>query len=511
MNIVTISNITTEPFLAKSLSKHFADYQITYAALSLEEIYDGVSKAILQSADYIIVLIRFSEYFKFALFDICDKVAYKRLFDMITEKTLALYDYLKLHSQGYIIWFGYEGYDDKLKYILGHTYLRDQFIDDINVSICKRIYEKTTYIDLKALVAELGIDRAYSNKNKYRWNAPFSTVLLERISGEIYKQYQINQGITKKCIVLDCDNVLWRGILSEDGIEQIKLGDGLGRSYQDFQRFLLTLYNHGVILAICSKNDESDVLRVFREHSGMILKEEHIACFQVNWDNKADNIRQLASELNIGLDSIVFIDDSEFEINMVKELLPEVTAILYDRDTVYENLSCFNLKNKADLEGVKQRARTYQTNHKREALRKESSSFDEYLQSLELAVDVHKALPVELARISELTQRTNRCTNGTRYTIDQLKEKLNESCYQLYSVFVSDKFSNLGLVGVIGIEGDSLDLFSLSCRALGRKVEDSMLEFTINKKVSGFRFTSTSKNHELYLKLKQNYREMLKP
>ena len=122
--------------------------------------------------------------------------------------------------------------------------------------------------------------------------------------------------------------MLWGGILSEDRIENIKLGgNGWGRIYQDFQRFVLSLYYHGVILAICSKNDLPDVLRMFHEHSEMIMREEYIACFQVNWEDKPSNIQKIAEKLNIGLDSMVFVDDSPVEIEAVKAILPKVTTI----------------------------------------------------------------------------------------------------------------------------------------------------------------------------------------
>ena len=143
------------------------------------------------------------------------------------------------------------------------------------------------------------------------------------------------------------------GILSEDGIEGIKLGkSGLGRPYYDFQNFVLKLYQHGVILAVCSKNDEEDVLRVFREHSEIPLKEKHISCFMVNWENKPSNIERIAEYLNIGLDSIVFVDDSSIEIESVKSLLPEVTAIQFDKYMDYEPFSCFNLRSDYDIEEV---------------------------------------------------------------------------------------------------------------------------------------------------------------
>ena len=121
------------------------------------------------------------------------------------------------------------------------------------------------YIDLKHLITKIGINSLYSSKGKYRWNAPYSKELMALMADEVNKQYLIHTGRTKKCIVLDCDNVLWRGVFSEDGIEGIHLGNsGLGREYQDFQRFLLSLYYYGVILTVCSKHDEADVLCVFR-------------------------------------------------------------------------------------------------------------------------------------------------------------------------------------------------------------------------------------------------------
>ena len=229
----------------------------------------------------------------------------------------------------------------------------------------------------------------------------------------------------------------------------------------------------------------------------MLLKEEHIACFKANWDNKPDNIRKIAEELNIGLDSMVFVDDSQFEIQSVKALLPEVTAILYERDTIYSKLSCFHLKSSVDRDKVKHRIETYQTNVRRRMLQNQSSSYNEYLRTLKTNVDIHPALPMELARIAELTQRTNKCTNGVRYTVDQLKQKLQDESYRLYAVSVSDRFSDLELVGVIGISGHTLDLISLSCRALGREVETHMMSFVKKDEVVEYRYIPTAGNRKL--------------
>ena len=263
----------------------------------------------------------------------------------------------------------------------------------------------------------------------------------------------------------------------------------------------MILYYHGVILTVCSKNDEKDILRVFSEHSGMILKKNHISCFKVNWDNKAENIKRIALELNIGLDSIVFVDDSYFEIQSVKAILPEVTAILFDRNSIYNGFNCFNLRNNINITQVVQRNETYKNNANSEKLKKQCISYEEYLQMLETKIDIHIATQSEISRISELTQRTNRCTLGIRYTVNQLKQKIQNSNYKLYSIYVADKFSDLGLVGAIGLYADEVDLFSLSCRALGRNIEEKMFDVIRKNNTNSFKFISTQKNDELYNKL----------
>lgn len=257
-----------------------------------------------------------------------------------------------------------------------------------------------------------------------------------------------------------------------------------------------------MILTVCSKNDMSDVMRMFREHSEMILKEEHIACFQVNWNNKADNIRKISDILNIELHSMVFIDDSNFEVELVKQLLPEVTTIKYKRDTVYGKLSCFNLKSDVDIDKIRQRNNTYKTNEQRVKLKDSSKSFENYLNLLDMKIDIHPTLQMEYARVAELTQRTNKCTNGKRYTVANIKERTSLGVIKLYSVCVSDCFSDLGLVGAFEIEGESLTLFSLSCRALGRKVEQKMAEYILsNHQIDNVVFKSTDKNDGLKLLL----------
>lgn len=499
IKIVVISNIILEPFFSDFIKN---DFSACMDSVCVETVlYENYlhERDKVRNADCIVIWRNIDGFYPNLINRIIDGST--SIDDVIrdnNERSQTLYSFLKETTSAHIVWMGAEDYCyNQYANISGNTFVCQEIVDRINIEYNVMMQGTSVCIDLKRMIAKLGFSRSFDNKSKYRWNTPYSRDLMSEVSKEIYKQHLIHSGVTKKCIVLDCDNVLWGGVLSEAGIEGIQLSNsGLGRSFQDFQRFVLTLHYHGAIIAICSKNDESDILRMFREHDGMILTEENISIFCVNWDSKSDNIKKIAQNLNISLDSIVFVDDSDFEIQLVSTLLPDVVAIKYDRNDIYEKLDCFNLKKDVNIESVKQRTLTYRTSKMREKIKSGVASFDDYLNSLEMKLDIHKSLPAELSRIAELTQRTNKCTNGKRYTVDQLNKKICEG-YELYSVFISDKFSDLGLVGAIGIEDCAVDLFSLSCRALGRRAEDTMIEFILNRNIRTMMFVATQKNTHL--------------
>lgn len=493
--ITVLSNLSFEAqwqlCIKERKSCAFSDTLYNY--ISYEEYYESAKN--IRSAEVIAVCLNFEELYPDLSGNILSgKVTYEAVENDCIQRCKNLYLYVKNHSKAHVIWFGFEDYYSLHSKNYGSILPFDGLVDNINL----RLYDMCkgdTFIDFKRLVANIGVKNAYDNKGKYRWNSPYSKDLINSMIDELEKQYLIITGDTKKCLILDCDNVLWGGILSEDGIEGIQIGNsGLGRQYKDFQRYLLDLYYHGIILAVCSKNDEADVSRVFNEHTGMLLKEEHIACFACNWNDKPGNIESISKMLNISLDSIVFVDDSIFEIESVKTILPDIKAVLYKRDSVYNELSCFNIRLDTDFQTVSDRIDTYKTNIKRAELLKSSSSYEDYISSLEMIVDIHKTTESELARVSELTQRTNKCTNGVRYTLEHLKVIMSFDDYQIFTVCLSDRFSSLGVVGVIGLKDNSIDLFSLSCRALGRDVENEMLKYAIKVGAKRARFFDSGKN-----------------
>lgn len=495
--IAIISNVLFEPYLQKYIKSFFVkSKQPDILFISCYDLHQCHSD--LKDVNMVVVYMNFELLCQNISKDVfLKKYDYYYVLSEYERKCRELYLLIKQQINIPIIWFGFEDYFCNQSYICGYIPAFDGLVDRLNLKLIE-ILRDDIFVDFKKLIAKVGISKAYDHKGKYRWNAPYSKELICVVAEEIHKQYLISLGSTPKCLVVDCDNVLWGGIIEQDGIEGIQIAsDGLGRPFQDFQRFLLELFFRGVILAVCSKNDETEVLKIFREHTGMLLKEEHISCFKCNWDNKPENIKAIANELNIGLDSMVFVDDSIFEIESVKSVLPEVRTVLYNRDSIYQDLSCFNLKSNVSINTVMERTTTYKTNAMREKLKSTSKSFSDYISSLNMNIDIHKTCLQELSRVAELTQRTNKFTNGTRYTLEQLKTKFNDENYQLYTVCLSDKFSNLGIVGAIGIYGKTVDLFSLSCRALGRNVEYSMLDYLLQRKTSDVLYTSTTKNQAI--------------
>ncbi len=500
-SMMFISNITLEPYFTSLLSDTFFSSNI-YPVISIvryEDFSFEEREEELLKADTIIIWLDL-----YALFPnlSVDFISREKGIEATTDELVLIWKRFICRlcdsSSARILWFGFEDYSIQSNIYLGNIFSKHEVADELNQRLFVEFADKVAFIDLKRLIALTGINNAFDQKQKYRWGNPYSQLLIKEAVREIFKQYLIIHGITKKCIILDCDNVLWGGVLSEDGRENLQLGGiGPGLRFQNFQRFLLQMYYSGVILAICSKNDLNDVLEMFRAHSEMLLKERHISCFQVNWDQKSDNIKKISEVLNIGLESMVFIDDSEFEIESINTILPEVTAILYEKDTIYAKLDCFNLSGNVDNQAIKIRTETYQINQKRHQLKAEYQTYDKYLENLHTTVTISKADVLSLNRISELSQRTNKCTNGKRYTVNELKN-LRADGMILYSILASDKFGDLGLVGAICIYDNILKLFCLSCRALGRNIEDQMIQYIFKRhRIVDIEFYSTSKNDDL--------------
>jgi FkbH-like protein len=340
-------------------------------------------------------------------------------------------------------------------------------------------------VDLESVAGKHGKLRCVDPKLYYRGSFVFSESFLPVIADEYMGYIKALKNLTRKCIVLDLDNVLWGGIIGEDGTEGIQLGnDSPGNAYKDFQRILLSYHNRGVLLAVNSKNNPEDALKAIREHPHMLLREKHFAAMRINWQNKVQNMVELAKEINIGLDSIVFIDDNPREREQMKQALSQVLVVdmpsspfLY-RQTL-ENLNDFNVL--ALTEEDKKRGEMYHTKKRREELRETISSLEDFLKSLEMKVVIRHADDYSLPRIVRIVNKTNQFNLTTRRYTDAEIRKMKETKdkFEVYGLQVCDKFGDEGIVGVAIIRKQpktwTVDSFLLSCRVIGRKVETAFL------------------------------------
>ncbi len=495
INILVLSDFTVEHFLDWSLKNAFLKenkrLNIVFGQINNYNFFEKNYKSL--NFDYIIVWLNL-----YSMLDITD-LSKEQVFDFV----LRGYNYIKKNFKSKVLWIGIDTIEQLENRIYGNIAYMNDMRTIINNQIIKNISQDDVFIYLDRIIAHIGCDKAYNMKYKYKWDCIYKKELFEQLAEEILKQYKVDHGERIKCIVLDCDNVLWGGILSEDGIANLKLGNmGGGKIYKDFQKYMLMLYRHGILLAIVSKNDSMDVNYVFENHNEMILKQEHITCFQVNWNTKTHNLLIISETLNISLNNILFIDDSQFEINLVNRILPEVKTILFKPYEFYKELNVFNLSAKVDLEMVEKRNQTYKINVMRKELRKNMDSYDEYLTYINTKMDIHEAKESEIRRISELSLRTNKMTNGNRLTVNDIKKMMESNDFKVYSVYVSDIFGDLGLVGAIILyDNREVQLICLSCRAMGRGIENKMIdEILLNSSNIDLLERDTGKNAE-FIKL----------
>jgi FkbH-like protein len=353
--------------------------------------------------------------------------------------------------------------------------LREYFAGDSRVQVC----------DLDSIAAYFGYANSISPEMMAMARIPFSEGFLTLLAKKLVSHLKVKAGIIRKCLVLDCDNTLWGGIIGEDGMDGIALGpDWPGREYVNFQKAILELYHQGVILAINSKNNEQDVMQVLREHPHMMLKEEHFAAIIVNWDAKPQNMEKLADQMNIGLDSLVFVDDNPAERQLMRQMLPQVEVLdLPDNPAFFEKTlreTSFFAKTSLTEED-KKRGETYAAQRRRMELQKSSVSFDDFLKSLEMVCSIRLAEEKDVKRAAQLTQRTNQFNLTThRYSEADIKTMLQSPNWRIYVLGLKDKFGDNGTVGLAIVEIKPecwrLDTFLMSCRVIGRQVEDAFVD-----------------------------------
>ena len=340
--------------------------------------------------------------------------------------------------------------------------------------------------DLESLVFRMGTERFYSARDMLTAMQPFSAEAIPTLARQLAELCLLYRTTPVKCIVLDCDNTLWGGIIGEDGLSGIQLGETYpGLCYQQFQRQLDELSRLGFLLAINSRNNEADITEVFEKHPGMVLKTDQIAAAQINWQDKAANMREIARDLNIALDSLVFIDDSEFEINLIRDQLPEVRCLMVPQPpwALPGLLPSSGIIDRLSVTAEdRTKAGMYAQERRRRRYRQKAGSLEDYLRGLGIQMRFEPFDPARhLARAAQLTQKTNQFNLTTRrYTEADLRE-MSERGAAVFLASLSDRFGDYGRIALAIVKPAAaprtcdLDVFLLSCRVIGRRVEDSFL------------------------------------
>jgi FkbH-like protein len=343
-------------------------------------------------------------------------------------------------------------------------------------------YANVRIINTEDIVRTVGKQAAFDSRFYFRSKSPYTGAFMNELARRITAAARGFGAHYYKVLALDCDNTLWGGVIGEDLLEGIKLGpyDYPGNIFWRMQQEFTALERQGILLALVSKNNPADVDEVLRKHPDMVIKETQIVAKKVNWEDKPSNLRALAKELNVGLDSFVFLDDSSFECEAVRQQLPmvktvQVPATLSDYPRVVEEIKSLFLTggiaadSRAKTEQYRQRAGA-------EGLKAQFDTQEEYLESLELKVELTRNAGASVARISELSQKSNQFNLTThRYSVAEIEQMMEGDSHAVYSLVVSDKFGNAGLTGVVVIRYEgrvaTIENFFMSCRVIGRGVE----------------------------------------
>jgi len=346
-------------------------------------------------------------------------------------------------------------------------------------------------VDVANLAGQIGYLNAHDPRLYVTSKVAFALDFLPSVAKAVVDVVKAVSGTIKKCLILDLDNTVWGGIIGDDGMENIQLGElGMGHAFDALQRWARELKHRGIILAVCSKNDEDIAKEPFRNHPDMSLRLDDIAVFTANWDNKVDNIKLIQKTLNIGFDSMVFLDDNPFERNMIRDLLPDVTVPELPEDpALYVSfLRSLNLFETASFsEEDRSRTRQYQEKMARVDFEKTFTSVDDYLRNLEMSSLVKPFDDFSVPRIAQLTQRSNQFNLRTvRYTEAEIESMRSAKDFLTLAFHLEDRFGDHGLIGLtvlntLDAETAFIDTWIMSCRVLKRGMEEFMLNQVVSE------------------------------
>lgn len=371
------------------------------------------------------------------------------------------------------------------------------FVLKMNKYLLSNIPKNFSVIDIDKCISNISVKSAINYRNFWSYKSLYTSDFYNQYSNAILPVLNSLSGLTKKCIIIDCDNTLWKGIIGEDGLSNLefKKNQSLNGDLFSYVHSLLKSYHEkGIILCLCSKNNEKDVIEFFdKNKSTLMLKQEDFIVKKINWSNKAININCIARELNIGLDSIIFLDDSSFEIDLIKNELPHVSTLQvpdnlfqYPYDVLKLNNLLHNWNNtKEDL----LRNKMYVNEIKRKEKINNFTNIDSYIESLQIEMNISINDLGNIERLSQLTKKTNQFNLSTkRYELGELTNLIKSKTQEIISIDISDKFGDSGITGlaIINYQNDLafVDTFLMSCRVLGRKIEYAFLNELINRTIT---------------------------
>jgi len=372
-------------------------------------------------------------------------------------------------------------------------------IDGFNRGLAESLGGSQDFLlDVAGLAESIGLAEWHDPTLWNMGKIPFANKFLPVYADFVCRLIAALRGKSRRCLVLDLDNTLWGGVIGDDGLPGIILGQGdaTGEAFLSVQRTALELRERGVVLAVCSKNDDETAREPFRNHPEMLLREHHVAIFQANWNDKATNIRAIAEALSLGLESMVLLDDSPVERGLVREILPEVAVPELPEDPA---LYARTLLAAGYFEAVslsaedRRRADIYRENALRIALKENVPSIDDYLRSLGTTIHFRPFDPLGRARTAQLINKSNQFNLTTRrYSEAQIERLENDPAFFTLQVRLTDSFGDNGMICAVicarNQEDWQIDTWLMSCRVLGRRVEDAVLdEIVRNARLQGIR------------------------
>ena len=393
-----------------------------------------------------------------------------------------------------IIYYNYTEIDDS---VFGSYALKTESsflfqLRKLNFELMRLATESSNFYlcDLSAIQNQIGKTNYFHSSIYINAEMVLSLDALPFISSRTLDIIKSLNGSFKKCVILDLDNTTWGGIIGDDGLENIQIGSlGIGKAFSEFQYWIKKLKNRGIIIAVCSKNTESVAKEPFEKHPDMVLRLEDISVFIANWENKVDNILQIQSILNIGFDSMVFLDDNPFERNIVRENIPGITVPELPEDPAeyLEYLYTLNLFETVSFSGEDaERTKMYQIEAKRAHIQQKFTNEDDFLKSLNMISLVEPFNKFNNPRVAQLSQRSNQFNLRTiRYNDLDIEKMATATDYFTFTFTLKDKFGDNGLICVIILKQENeqtllIDTWFMSCRVLKRGMENFALNTIVN-------------------------------